>query len=112
MGTRLAVMISRLEINGFRNHRSTQMDFERLTVIAGPNGVGKTNALRALKRFSPQPDTSFVPSVKKGRILNCMGVLKGKRGKPRPIRMETGLKSRRREVVDFAKEQPCSQIDF
>ncbi len=77
MGTRLAVMISRLEINGFRNHRSTQMDFERLTVIAGPNGVGKTNALRALKRFSPQPDTSFVPSVKKGRNFELYGSFEG-----------------------------------
>jgi predicted ATPase len=45
-------MISVLEISDFRNHRSTRLEFERFSVIAGPNGVGKSNALRALQRFS------------------------------------------------------------
>lgn len=49
---KLAAMISVLEISDFRNHRSTRLEFQRFSVIAGPNGVGKSNALRALHRFS------------------------------------------------------------
>jgi len=49
---KLRDMISCLEISDFRNHRSTRLEFERFSVIAGPNGVGKSNALRALHWFS------------------------------------------------------------
>ncbi len=66
-------MISRLEINNFRNHRSTRLDFEPLTVIAGPNGVGKSNALRALNWFSS--DWKFLPGSRDSRNFELYGKL-------------------------------------
>jgi predicted ATP-binding protein involved in virulence len=45
-------MIKSLRIRNFRNHKNTVLKFGELTAIAGPNGVGKSNALRALLDFS------------------------------------------------------------
>ncbi len=46
-------MIESLKIERFRNHKDTTLRFgPQLTAIAGPNGVGKSNALAALLDFS------------------------------------------------------------
>lgn len=44
-------MITALRIHHFKNHEDTRLEFGRFTVLAGPNGSGKTNALRALEAF-------------------------------------------------------------
>ncbi len=67
---KLAAMISVLEISDFRNHRSTRLFFERFSVIAGPNGVGKSNALRALHWFSLQQN--HVPEIDSRRKRNLL----------------------------------------
>lgn len=44
-------MIQSLQINHFRNHVGTRFEFGRFTLLAGPNGVGKSNVLRCLMAF-------------------------------------------------------------
>lgn len=44
-------MIQSLQINNFRNHVGTRFEFGRFTLLAGPNGVGKSNVLRSLMAF-------------------------------------------------------------
>lgn len=44
-------MIQSLQINHFRNHVGTRFEFGRFTLLAGPNGVGKSNVLRCLSAF-------------------------------------------------------------
>lgn len=44
-------MIQSLQINHFRNHVGTRFEFGRFTLLAGPNGVGKSNVLRCLMCF-------------------------------------------------------------
>ena len=44
-------MIQSLQINHFRNHVGTKFEFGRFTLLAGPNGVGKSNVLRCLNSF-------------------------------------------------------------
>jgi ABC-type cobalamin/Fe3+-siderophores transport system ATPase subunit len=48
-------MITSLRIRHFKNHADTRLGFGRFTVLAGPNGSGKTNALRALESFRKMP---------------------------------------------------------
>lgn len=41
-------MIERLEINNFKLHKNTVLDFKNLTVLCGGNSVGKSSAIQAL----------------------------------------------------------------
>ncbi len=45
-------MLTRLEIDGFKNLRSASVDFGPFTCIAGPNGVGKSNLFDAIEFLS------------------------------------------------------------
>ena len=42
-------MLTRLEVNGFKNLVDFEMDFGPYTCIAGPNGVGKSNIFDAIQ---------------------------------------------------------------
>ena len=41
-------MIKNIELNNFKSHEYTQLDFSNLTVLCGANGVGKSSALQVL----------------------------------------------------------------
>jgi predicted ATPase len=41
-------MIRKVEINNFKSHSKTALDFSNLTVLCGANGVGKSSALQVL----------------------------------------------------------------
>jgi len=41
-------MIRNVELNNFKSHKSTQLNFSNLTVLCGANGVGKSSALQVL----------------------------------------------------------------
>jgi len=41
-------MIRKLGIKNFKSHKDTQLDLANLTVLCGPNGVGKSSVLQAL----------------------------------------------------------------
>src|SRR3954465_631692 len=45
-------MITRIEIDGFKTFQKFAVDLEPFQVIAGPNGVGKTNLFDALRLLS------------------------------------------------------------
>lgn len=45
-------MIKNLKIENFRNHTKYSLDLQRITVLIGKNGVGKTNILEALTLIS------------------------------------------------------------
>ena len=45
-------MLTRLEVNGFKNLVEFEMDFGPYTCIAGPNGVGKSNIFDAIQFLS------------------------------------------------------------
>ena len=44
-------MLTRLEVNGFKNLVDFALDFGPYTCIAGPNGVGKSNIFDAIRFF-------------------------------------------------------------
>jgi predicted ATPase len=41
-------MIRKIELNNFKSHKHTQLDFSNLTVLCGANAVGKSSALQIL----------------------------------------------------------------
>ena len=45
-------MLTRLEVNGFKNLIDFSLDFGPYTCIAGPNGVGKSNIFDAIQFLS------------------------------------------------------------
>ena len=45
-------MLTKLEVNGFKNLVEFEMDFGPYTCIAGPNGVGKSNIFDAIQFLS------------------------------------------------------------
>ncbi|WP_147680556.1 AAA family ATPase [Actinomyces ruminicola] len=45
-------MLTRIEVSGFKNLRDVAVDFGPMTVIAGPNGVGKSNLFDAIELLS------------------------------------------------------------
>lgn len=49
-------MIEALEIENFKCHRNTRLEFGRITVLVGPNGSGKTSVLAAMDSISSMMD--------------------------------------------------------
>ena len=45
-------MLTKLEVNGFKNLVDFSLDFGPYTCIAGPNGVGKSNIFDAIQFLS------------------------------------------------------------
>jgi len=41
-------MIRKVELENFKSHKHTQLDFSNLTILCGTNGVGKSSALQVL----------------------------------------------------------------
>jgi predicted ATPase len=58
---RIAEMLTRLRVNGFKNLRGVDIKFGPFTCIAGPNGVGKSNLFDAIMFLS---DLSSMPIIK------------------------------------------------
>lgn len=52
-------MIRRIRLCDFKTHADTTVELGRLTVLAGPNGSGKTSVLSALHDASHLPRTPF-----------------------------------------------------
>lgn len=66
-------MISRIAIDGFRSIRNLVLDLDRLTVVTGANGTGKSNLYRALGLLADCGASRMIPS------LAGMGGLQGVR---------------------------------
>lgn len=60
-------MLTRLEVDGFKNLIGTVIDFGPYTCIAGPNAVGKSNLFDAIEFLSLIADNSFLEAAQKLR---------------------------------------------
>jgi predicted ATPase len=60
-------MLTRLEVNGFKNLIDFSIDFGPLTCIAGPNGVGKSNIFDAIEFLSLLADNTLIEAALKLR---------------------------------------------
>lgn len=57
-------MLTRLQVNGFKNLVDTDVRFGPFTCIAGANGVGKSNLFDAIRFLSSLADKPFVDAAK------------------------------------------------
>ncbi len=60
-------MLTRLEIDGFKNLLNFSIDFGPFTVIAGPNGVGKSNIFDAIRFLSLLTENTLTEAALKVR---------------------------------------------
>ncbi len=56
-------MLTRLEVNGFKNLVDFSLDFGPYTCIAGPNGVGKSNIFDAIQFLSLLTSSTFTDAA-------------------------------------------------
>jgi len=56
-------MLTRLEIDGFKNLLGFSVDLGPFTCIAGPNGVGKSNLFDAIRFLSLLADHSLTEAT-------------------------------------------------
>ncbi|MEU6484420.1 AAA family ATPase [Streptomyces sp. NPDC046887] len=73
-------MLTRLEVNGFKNLLDLSIDFGPFTCIAGENGTGKSNVFDAVQFLSLLADRSLMDAAKEVR-----DVLGESHGDPRDL---------------------------
>src|SRR5690242_8075211 len=61
------VMITRVEVDGFKSLRDFSADLEPFTVFIGPNSAGKSNIVDALGLLSRLASVSIAEAFKHGR---------------------------------------------
>ena len=59
LSLKYGIMITRVEINGFKSFHDFTMDFSPLTIIAGANASGKSNLFDALQLLSRLAETDM-----------------------------------------------------
>lgn len=74
--------LSKVSLQNFRNYERADFDFDRVTVVVGENGAGKSNLMEALyllatgKSFRAERDTEMIKYNAQCSVLNaqCDGV--------------------------------------
>ena len=66
-------MLTRLEINGFKNLLDLKVDFGPFTCIAGPNGSGKSNVFDAIQFLSALADHEIMKAARMVRSVEGRG---------------------------------------
>lgn len=66
-------MLTRLEINGFKNLLDLKVDFGPFTCIAGPNGSGKSNVFDAIQFLSALADHEIMKAAQLVRSAEGRG---------------------------------------
>lgn len=61
------LMITRIEVDGFKSFADFALDLEAFQVIVGPNGAGKSNLFDALKLLSRLAETDLRTAFQEGR---------------------------------------------
>ncbi|WP_298133794.1 AAA family ATPase, partial [Micropruina sp.] len=56
-------MITTLAVHGYRSLRDVVLPLERLTVVTGANGVGKSNLYRAFQLLADTASGRFIGSI-------------------------------------------------
>lgn len=80
---RIAIMITRFEVEGFKSLRSFAVDLEPLTAFVGPNGAGKSNLLEAMALLGRLASLPVEQAFKmgRGRILDQFSRSGGETGR-------------------------------
>src|SRR5262245_7561955 len=85
-------MLTRLEVQGFKNLLDVSVEFGPFTCIAGPNGIGKSNVFDAVEFLSHLANDSLVEASQ--RVRGPSG-LRG--GDPRDLFWD-GYRNNRRQI--------------
>ncbi|WP_086001466.1 AAA family ATPase [Plesiocystis pacifica] len=93
-------MLTRLEVDGFKNLLGFAVDFGPFTCIAGPNAVGKSNVFDAIDFLSALADRSLLEAASLVRTTHSRA------GDPRDLFWTDGV--RRAAVMRFAAEMIVS----
>ena len=107
-------MLTRLEVNGFKNLVDFSVDFGPFTCITGPGGVGKSNlfdAIRFLSLLADHPiNQAMTHVVNRGTGLGDIGSLFFFNGDERTDRFEIAAEMliRRNVRDDFGREAEAS----
>jgi len=75
-------MLTRLEVQGFKNLLDVQVDFGPFTCVAGANGIGKSNVFDAIDFLSHLSSSTLMESAQKVR---SSGTSDGRGGDPRDL---------------------------
>ncbi|MFK3980912.1 AAA family ATPase [Micromonospora sp. NPDC050397] len=86
-------MLTRLEVQGFKNLLDVQVDFGPFTCIAGANGIGKSNIFDAIEFLSYLATDSLVESSQ--RVRGASGV---RGGDPRDLFWD-GYRDHQRKIT-------------
>ncbi len=73
LATGRKLMLTRLEIDGFKNLLGLKVDFGPFTCIAGPNGSGKSNVFDAIQFLSLLADHEIVRAAQMIRSVEGRG---------------------------------------
>lgn len=103
-------MLTRLEIDGFKNLLGFEADFGPYTCIAGPNAVGKSNIFDAIRFLSLLADTTFIEAASRVRSIDggppdlSLLFWDGARpGEPRTMRLAAEMIVPREVTDDFGR---------
>jgi len=89
-------MLTRLEVDGFKNLLGLEVDFAPFTCIAGPNAVGKSNVFDAIEFLSALADHALIEGP------NLVRTTSKRAGDPRELFWTDG--NERAERMRFAAE--------
>ncbi|GAB3486907.1 AAA family ATPase [Amycolatopsis cihanbeyliensis] len=73
-------MLTRLEVQGFKNLLDVRVDFGPFTCIAGANGIGKSNVFDVIELLSHLASDTLMEAAQKVR-----GLSDGRSGDPRDL---------------------------
>jgi predicted ATPase len=95
-------MLTRLEVDGFKNLLGLKVDFGPFTCIAGPNGVGKSNVFDVIQFLSFLADHEIMKAAQLVRSTE------GRGADPRELFWTDGVKSAQK--LSFAAEMIVPRV--
>jgi len=99
------IMLTRLEVDGFKNLLDFSVDLGPFTCIAGPNAAGKSNIFDAIEFLSLLSDYSFMEAAQRLRSA-------GQRGSdPRTLFWQDPTKSETRMILSVEMIVPSEVED-
>src|SRR6266567_904003 len=98
-------MLTRLEVQGFKNLLDVTVDFGPFTCIAGANGIGKSNVFDAIEFLSHLASDTLVEASQ--RIRGSSGV---RGGDPRDLLWD-GYRERQGQIVLAAEMIVPSEVE-
>jgi predicted ATPase len=95
--------VGTVDIGNFRSIRKTQLDLDRLTVLLGGNGAGKSNVVDVFRFISEALSLGlFTALERRAGIQAVRHRIAGTGGNPRAVRLALGLKFPNGFTADYA----------